>query len=524
VQESLRPRILDPSLPADEPLTPAEVSEMKRHLRFLSEHRRILKLRVNAAEDLLLNGARQPEHRGICVHLLGKVDHASISSAVSRLPDAAARSRFLAGVVRFSTDPGVLLLYLESLSDAASRKAAAGAFSRAVQRLDFAEIGEARMRRVLELVASIFTDPYERAQVVFGLLHSASFQSAFGEAVAGLPAELSGVFESLSVAFDVVVDGAPVGDRSEALRSGVLLLIKAPEESLCAYPQDIRVRLLRVSLELMGEVDDAERAVAALLESLPHSSDEYREVALRRARELLRLQVDVRARWQLRQLRSAQPGCREATELLAAMEGPCMGRMALGWPGGGNARRGGLMKAFWLDYQSRVWLRVGDKKDASALVREGRLSRPLTLAGVATVLVQDKGKGGEPFIAVAASGDNSERPLDKEPRDLTASLWLARQGLQALGGLHSCGLVLPDAQRRRFLIGGGRSPGLTLADLSGLEEADPEAAEARLTRLAQRWCRDLLGEHMASLSPSLRTFIERGGVSASDMARALSLQ
>jgi len=507
---------------------------MKRHLRFLSEHRRVLKLRVNAAEDLLLNGARQPEHRGMCVHLLSKVDHASIVKVLERLKDDAARSRFLGGAVRFSTDPGVLLLFLEALSDAGSRKAAAGGFSRAVQRLDFAEIGESRMRRVLELVATIFTDPHERAQVVFGLLQSPSFRVALATAMQGLSPELSQLFESLSAAREIVIEGKVPRGSPEAVRAGVLLLIAAPEDSLRAYPEDIRVRLLHCSLDLMGEVDEAERAVAALLDSLPHAGDEYRDVALRRARELLRLQLDVRARWQLRQLRHAQPDCREASDLLAAIDGPRFGRMALGWPGGGKRRKGAggpaesrdaaLRRAFWVDHQSRVWLRTGDKKDSGRFAREGELLRPLVLAGVATLLVQDTAEGGKPFLAVSASGDPDERPLDKSARGLRTSLWLARQGLLALAALHSSGCTLPDAHRKRFLVGGGKRPSLFLADFSGVKEADPEQSEERLTELSHRWCRDLLGDHLDALSASLRTFVQRGGVSAREWARALSVQ
>ena len=535
VQRSLQPRTLDPSLPADEPLTSEEVAEMKRHLRFLSEHRRVLKLRVNAAEDLLLNGARQPEHRGMCVHLLSKVDHASIVKVLARLPDGAARSRFLGGAVRFSTDPGVLLLFLESLSDVAGRKAAAGGFSRAVQRLDFAEIGESRMRRVLELVATIFTDSHQRAQVVFGLLQSPSFRVALASAMDGLSPELSQLFESLSVAREIVIEGKVPSGSPAAVRAGVLLLISAPEDSLRAYPEDIRVRLLHCALDLMGEVDEAERAVAALLESLPHTGDEYRVVALRRARELLRLQLDVRARWQLRQVRAAQPNCREASDLLAAIDGARFGRMALGWPGGGKQRKGrgggagdaggaSLRRAFWLDHQSRVWLRTGDKKDSGQFAREAELLRPLVLGGLATLLVQDVAEGGKPFIVTSASGDPDERPLDKSPREFRTSLWLARQGLMALAALHNSGRTIPDAHRKRFLVGGGKRPLLSLADFSGIKEVDSEQLETRLSELSHRWCRDLLSDHLDALSSSLRTFVQRGGVSAREWARALAVQ
>ena len=508
---------------------------MKRHLRFLREHRKLLGLRVNAAEDLLLNAVREPEHRGLCVHLLGKVDHASISKAAARLPDPPTRSRFLSGVVRFSTDPGVLLLYLESLSDATSRKAAAGAFSKAVIRLDFAEIGDARMRRVLELIASIFTDPYERAQVLFGLLHSHSFRDAFSDVLGSLSSDLAPTFESLSAAYEVVIDGRPVAGRDKELRQGVLLLIAAPEEQLVAYPEGIRARLLRVAVELMGEVDEAERAVAALLESLPHSGDDYREFSLLRARELLRQHIDVRARWQLRQLRSAQPACREATELLSALEGPRLGRVALGWPGDkkqrDSGRRGGargegdsLIKGFWLDHQCRVWLRRGAPSDRKRFAEEESLSKSLVLGGLATVLAHDKGDGGEPFLVLSASDDRGERPLDDSSRPFLQAVHLARQGVAALAGLHRSALMLPDARRHRFLVTSGREPCLRLADLGGLASASVEDCEGRLVLLMHRLCRDLLSEHEEALSAGLRSFLRQGGVSAEQWARALAVE
>jgi len=519
-------------LPADQPLSAEEVVEMKRHLRFLCEHRKLLGLRVNAAEDLLLNGAREPEHRGQCVHLLSKVDHASISRAQARLSDPRTRSRFLSGVVRFSTDTGVLLLFLESLSDAASRKAAAGAFSKAVTRLDFAEIGEARMRRVLELIASIFTDPYQRAQVLFGLLHSHSFRAAFSDVLGSLSGELAPTFESLSAVYDVIIDGRPIAGRDEALRQGVLLLIEAPEEQLVSYPEGIRIRLLKVAVELMDEVDEAERAVAALLESLPHSGDEYREFSLLRAQELLRQHIDVRARWQLRQLRTAQPACREAVELLTALEGPRMGRVALGWPDEKKRRDRGaqkneassLMKGFWLDHQCRVWLRRGAPSDQASFSEEEALSKGLVLGGLATVLAYGKGDGGEPFVVLSASDDRGERPLDKGARPRAEALSLALQGVEVLAGLHRSGLLLPDARRHRFLVTSGRSPRLRLADLGGLRRASSEECEEQLVLLAHRLCRDLLGEHEEALSAALRSFIQRGGVPAAQWVRALAVE
>ena len=58
---------------------------MRLHFRFLKEYRKVLRLRVNAAEDLLLNGKRAPTHRGVCQHLLAKIDRARVVGATQQL-------------------------------------------------------------------------------------------------------------------------------------------------------------------------------------------------------------------------------------------------------------------------------------------------------------------------------------------------------------------------------------------------------------------------------------------------------
>ena len=67
-----KPETVDLQKSAEEPLSPKEVAALREHFRFLREHRKELRLKVNAAEDLLLNGVREPTHRGVCQHLLGK--------------------------------------------------------------------------------------------------------------------------------------------------------------------------------------------------------------------------------------------------------------------------------------------------------------------------------------------------------------------------------------------------------------------------------------------------------------------
>ena len=83
---------------ADEPLTKQEVAMLRDHFRFLRENRKELRLKVNANEDLLLNGVREPVHRGVCRHLLGKVERSNVLAAAERLEPARA-ARLLAGII-----------------------------------------------------------------------------------------------------------------------------------------------------------------------------------------------------------------------------------------------------------------------------------------------------------------------------------------------------------------------------------------------------------------------------------------
>ena len=126
--------------PVEEPLGPEEVAAMKQHFAFLLKYRKVLRLKLNAAEDLLVNGAKDPAHRGVCLHLLGKVDRAMVNGALTRLDTPEARTRFTEGVVRFSSDVALTLSYLESLSESSSRDEASAALSMGFERIDFVNL------------------------------------------------------------------------------------------------------------------------------------------------------------------------------------------------------------------------------------------------------------------------------------------------------------------------------------------------------------------------------------------------
>ena len=139
-------------------MSAAEVARMKVTLRFLREHRHTLKLKVNAAEDLLLNGRREPTHRGLCQHLLSKLDRTRVLQAAAHMPPAQA-TEFLAGIVRFAPEVPYLLEFLRSVKASEHPRQAAAALTQALERVDFAETSSAQMRRSFpELVEWLLRD------------------------------------------------------------------------------------------------------------------------------------------------------------------------------------------------------------------------------------------------------------------------------------------------------------------------------------------------------------------------------
>ena len=532
-QQALRESRIDAAKSADLPLTGPEIVEMKRHLRFLAGHRKALRLRVNAQEDLLLNGAKEPEHRGTCLHLLGKVDLASAESALTRFEEPQARVELLAGIVAFSSDLGILLLYLESIAQAASKRRAAGAFSVAVARIDFATVSDARMRRLLELVASIF-EGHERVQVLFGLLQSESFHEAFDRSAESLPESLAGLFVPLSCVHEVVFAGRPNTRGTEQLEKGISLLLEAPDEALRAYPLAVRERLLEKAVRLAHDENLRDRASRALLDSLPDESRAFSTLGLLRASELLRRHDDDEARKILNRIRSAHPGFSLPGRWLKALDAPRVGRLALVEPerdaeavpkddAESGERRGrrrrkrpprpaqqhedGLREAFWLDAQQHVWLRTGEADAEDHFVEEVGIQRGLPMSGVLAVVCSGTADDGTPFVASPAFAFPLAGLLSRGRWRLDHAFGLAMQGVQLAHSLAVAGIELPDFEPKRFLAQDGRVPALWLADFTGARRAH---GVPDLRELGASWCESVFeGLRDEDVPPALRDELAR---------------
>jgi hypothetical protein len=458
---------------ATEPLTPAEVEEMKHHLVFLREYKEALRLRLNAAEDLLVNGRREPSDRGVCMHLLHKVDRAVIEAAIGREPfksNAGARARMLAGAIRLTADVGVLLAYLETLAPERSHAEAAQAFAEVVRRIDFESLSATRLARLLQVLTETFRG-HERVQVLFGMLDGAPFRRAFDAAEPALPPDVAAAFAPLRAVHRRLLgetDPAAAGADRDRLAVGLEQVMAAPDAVLRGYAEPLRVRMLELALDPSIPPALADRAAGVLLTSLGRTGKTFTRLAMRRAAQLLARHVDDRARAALEEVRRAAPGFHAAERWLAALAARRMGRIALT---AGPPERGRLHAGFWLDGQRPVWLRTAPATAADAVAREAAAQATLALPGVAPV-VEHGVASGIPYVAVAAPG----RPWQLEgvaPADLVA------QAARILRAVALVGVALPDARPERFCLANERTPVLTLADLDGAEVVDRDEAAAR---------------------------------------------
>lgn len=508
---------VDVDKPADEPLSEAEAAEMRVHLRFLKEHRKLLALKVNAAEDLLLNGAREPTHRGVCQHLLDKVEKSRVELAVQRL-DVGSRTRLLEGIIRFSPDIAYLLLYLESLKDA-SRPDAVPALAAALRRIDFERVSAAQMRRVLDLIVEL-TSERDRPQLLFSLLSSSTFQQAFDASAERLPEALASIVVPLRAAHAVIVRGAPNPFDADALRRGAGMLLSAHESVLRAQTPAVRRRLFEAGIELATEA--SQKAAAGLRFLLEGFKGErgYADAALGLARWLLSQGMEREAKAFFVQL--AKDGVEVPRHWLAALDGARFGGVGLTerLPNRDPARPPRELFASGLHFARllSVWVRVGTEADVERYARAVELAKSIALPGVAPVVAHGQSDRGEPYLAVERHGRAAnEVILGKVGLRNSTALAIAGEAVAILGALGLAGVKLPDARFRRFALDeGGR---LWLRDLMDAERA--EDAGRVNAALARELCLEVLGRAERLVVPSEIVARLRDAEDAVGIARAL---
>jgi len=469
---------------------------MAGHLLFLRTYKKLLGLSLNAAEDLLINGDKDPTDRGICKHLLSKVDRRVVEKVLARdalKADTRMRTRFLAGIVRLNRDVSFLIWYLQALAEVTDKHEAAAAFALTVDRIDFARLSNAQTADLLELIVRTF-EGHERVQALFGLLGSDTFEGALDRSLTGLPDHLREIFAPLRAAHRVVMRGAaPQGDERERalVEKGVALWLSAPDAVLRSYPLEVRIRLAEYAVHRLDPSSDAKGA-RALLDSLPHDGEAYAALGIALAEQLISAQKEDQARNVLGPIAQAHPNLRRATSLREALAWPRTGKLALApetpRPGRPSTR---LRRAFWPERCSFVWARLAPKKDRERVIEEARIQASLLLPGVAPALGHGFAADDTLFVALAAGGTTLDRESALE-LDLSDALSLALEGVSILRALALLGFELPDAATSRFVLPAEGPPGLCLADLDGIVKGDPAACAVAHGKLARRFAAEVL--------------------------------
>lgn len=485
--------------PAEEPLTEDEVRHLKEAFRFLRDNRSVLKLRVNASEDLLLNGTREPTHRGVCQHLLSKVEKSKVLGASERLSPQDATA-LLAGVIRFSPELPYVMRFLECVQASAGQEQASAALTHALSRIDYEDISDAQVRQILSLIVEIFP---EREQPAFLLssLRTQAFRKAFDRSSEGLPPSLSKMLLPLREVHNLLHerDRRRRGGRqrqrtlnSALLSEGAMLLLRVNQRCLLEFDGPVRRRLFGLMCESAPEGDLPQDALFSLYRSLSFRDDEERERALlalvklflrvgleKEAKRLLAEDVEQRRRAQGQTKPSAEgdkglpsPSAR----LLTLLKQPRMGTIAIDarrTEQGESPKQTSLPPAgrFYhgVDLSTLKSVRVkwcaGDER--ASFMQSAKLWSSVLLPQVSlpfALSIQEDSVC--PWIAVERFEWSLSRYL-KDKRDVdfgTVALELCRIE-NALGALN---LALPDGSLQRYSV--DVCDRIWLSDLSGLKE------------------------------------------------------
>ncbi len=488
---------------------------MKQHFQFLKRHRKVLRLTLNAQEDLLLNGTREPTRRGVCQHLLGKLDKARVLSAVERLPPAEA-TQLLEGIVRFSTDVAFLLLYLECVQKSAAQKEATSALGVALGQLDFGEISEAHMRKVLQLIAQTFSAE-QIPPILFGLLRNANFRHLFDSSQDGLPKELAQAVLPLRAAHAVVLQDRPNPCSLDDLRAGVRLLVQAPRAALIAHPPAVRERLFALALDAAhGMSPPPIEALHVLLDSLQGDERTMSHHAMDLAIWLLVEGKDREAKRLLTKVGEMHPKFKEPGRWLRALgQERSAGLLVLGRPPRASRRQSSeasasgsvsgapsgppsgppsvppagpsFVEGFSLNKGCPVYVTFGQAGDADKLDELARVYERCSVPGVAG-LVERVGAsaGGRPYLAVRRPA----RLLGKAGKELHGQEELGFRNLcrdmaTAVSLLTARGVELAGLEPRR--VGIDPNGRFWLIDLSGAKLVSTELAEEKNRSLLRDW-------------------------------------
>ncbi|MGE5788470.1 MAG: hypothetical protein ACM3ZE_28020, partial [Myxococcales bacterium] len=442
--------------PVEEPLSAKEIAQLKVHFKFLRDHRQVLKLRVNAAEDLLLNGVKEPTHRGLCQHLLAKVERSRVLTVSQTLPPPEA-VKLLEGVLRFAPEISFILRYLECVKQTSSQQQAGAALTEVLERIDYKELSAAQVRQLVLLIVDVFSER-DLPVFLFTLLYDISFRDALDRSLEGFPEVLFRMVRPLRALHEVIAQGSRRHERAldtDTIRAGVGLLLDVNPLSLITLPESARRRLfylgceiLRADHALRGEV--LERLLASLNMS---DAGQKTSATLLLTGSLLASGDDAAAKRILDREFAAGDHNPTLVRWREALEGQRIGSVALDSSRSRNDRPppGRWYRGLHLPTQSVVLVRSGNADELALYQEQVGLWRGLTIPAVSRIVAASTNANTRPYLAVDLPGSPLSREL-KGPNRVAESIRLrwAIEVTCILATLAQQGVVLADAELRRF--------------------------------------------------------------------------
>jgi hypothetical protein len=479
----------------EEPLTPQEIAKLKINFKFLKDNRELLKLRVNAAEDLLLNGVREPVHRGLCQHLLAKVERSRVLQVSQNMPPDQA-VRLLSGVIRFAPDIAYILRYLECVKSTASQQQAGAALTEALKQIEFPELSAAQMRQLVALVVDVFAER-DLPVFLFTLIYDKSFKEALDRSLEGFPEVLGRMVRPLRILHEMIAHPVPRGvdfiTDMQALKAGVALLFDVNPASLEQLPEAARHRLFQVGCETMrSQAGMRGEPLVQLLAGLNFAQDSDRAAAtLALAQALTAAGQEALARKYLD--REKNGGSSALTRFREALDFPRVGAVAIdaSRSNGKLPPPGRWYRGWHLLTGDVVLVRTSSSEERSAFAEQVAIWRRMLVPGVARVIGAQVPPSPVPYIAVELPGMPLQREAKRAQRiDEATRLRWAVEICAMLEGLAAGGVMLPDANLNRFNV--DQQGRLWLVDLWPLQNAEPDQARAAHCEHARSTCRQLL--------------------------------
>lgn len=474
---------------AEEPLTPKEVAQLKLHFKFLREHRNVLKLRVNAAEDLLLNGVREPTHRGVCQHLLAKVERSRVLTVSQTLPPSEA-VQLLGGVLRFAPEMAYLLRYLECVKQTASQRQAGAALTEVLERIDYSQLSAAQMRQLVALIVDVFAER-DLPVFMFTLLYDRAFREALDRSLEGFPEVLSRMMRPLRVLHEAVTQGSRRHDHVASLselKQGMALLLDVEPSSLTHLPESARRRLLHLAIDMLrGNQPLPTDALETILFSLGFSDPAQKaDATLSLAGAWLASGQPTAAKRLLEQERRASNPSAELVRWCDALDALQIGEVALDSFRFRDQRppSGRWFRGWHLRSQSAVLVRCGTTSERTLYAEQIELWRDLLVPAVARVVAASS-ESQPPYLAVQLPGNPLTREI-KGPARVPEHIrrrW-AIELCAMLFALARSGVALADAEPRRFNLTAEGS--LCLIDLWPLRKMDAQLAISEHLDFAKR--------------------------------------